>query len=197
MIWKLLGLWPGVFRLLPLASVLGVLLAVIEGTSWLVAPLLTAPLLAVRTLFDCGRWSCRVTQPVQRNPLWPASWFLAVDKSRGPKSVEVRRVWEVHDDRLQFMSRDDALQFDEALVGDDVSRAWLVWSGAAETALVDAYHFLGPCRGLILERVRLRCSELSGLVDTRFGRHEVMLLTRMMLLMSSYVVTPLLLTCLT
>ena len=28
-----------------------------------------APHLAVRTLFDCCRWGCRVTQPVQRTPL--------------------------------------------------------------------------------------------------------------------------------
>ena len=27
----------------------------------------------------------------------------AVDKSRSSKSVEVRRVWEIYDDRLQFM----------------------------------------------------------------------------------------------
>ena len=28
-----------------------------------------APHLAIRTLFDCCRWSCRVTQPVQRTLL--------------------------------------------------------------------------------------------------------------------------------
>ena len=42
-----------------------------------------APHLAVRTLFDCCRWSGRVTQQVQRTPLWPASWLPAIDKSRG------------------------------------------------------------------------------------------------------------------
>ena len=42
-----------------------------------------APHLAVRTLFDCCRWTCRVTEPVQRAPLWPASCLLAVDKRRG------------------------------------------------------------------------------------------------------------------
>ena len=26
--------------------------------------------LAVRTHFDCVRWTCKVTQPVQRTPLW-------------------------------------------------------------------------------------------------------------------------------
>ena len=43
----------------------------------------TAPHLAVWTFFfdDC-RWTCRVTQPVQGTPFWPASWLLAVDKNR-------------------------------------------------------------------------------------------------------------------
>ena len=39
----------------------------------------------------------------------PASWLPAIDKSRRSKSVEVQRVWEVYDERLQFMSRQDAL----------------------------------------------------------------------------------------
>ena len=108
----------------------------------------TAPHLAVRTFFDCCRWTCRVTQPVQRTHLRPASWLPAVDKVRGSKSVEVRRVWEVDDERLQSMSR-------QSLDAGDVSRAWLVWSGAAETALVDSYRFSGgplPGRGLALGR---------------------------------------------
>ena len=41
-------------------------------------------------------------------PFWPASWLPAVDKSRGSKSVGVRRVWDIYDERLQFMSRRDA-----------------------------------------------------------------------------------------
>ena len=53
---------------------------------------------------------------MQRTPLWPASWLPAVDKSRSSKSVEVQRVWEFYDERLH-------------------SRAWLVWSGAAEVHL--------------------------------------------------------------
>ena len=46
----------------------------------------------------------------------------------GSKSVEVQRVWEVYDDRLQLMSRQDALLMDESLNAGDVSQAWLVWS---------------------------------------------------------------------
>ena len=96
-----------------------------------------APHLAVRALFDRSWWTCRVTQPVQRTFLWSASWLSAVDKGRGSKSVEVQSVWEIHDERLLFMSRHDAIQLDESLDVDDVSRAWLVWSGATEAALAD------------------------------------------------------------
>ena len=83
-----------------------VLSCTVQADRWI------APHLAVRTLFDYGRWSCRVTQPVRFSPLWPASWLPAVDKGRSSKSVEVRRVWEIYDDRLQFMSRQDALSFE-------------------------------------------------------------------------------------
>ena len=51
-----------------------------------------APHLAVRALFDYGRWDCWVAQPVRCTPLWPASWLPVVDKTRGSKSAEVQRV---------------------------------------------------------------------------------------------------------
>ena len=114
-----------------------------------------APHLAVRALFDYGRWESWVPQPVRCTPLWPASWLPIVDKTRGSKSAEVQRVWEVYDERLQFMSRRDALLLDESLGLDDVSMAWTVWSRAAEAALADAYRFSGgplPSRGLVLGR---------------------------------------------
>ena len=126
-----------------------------------------APHLAVRTLFDCCRWTCSVTQVVQRTPLWPASWLPAVDKSRSSKSVEVQRVWEIYDERLQFMSRQDALLLDASLASGDVSQAWSVWSGAVESALADAYRFSGgplPSRGLVLGRgcASFRVVKLGG-----------------------------------
>ena len=79
-------------------TVAAVLSCTVQPDRWI------APHLAVRTLFDYDRWSCCVTQPVRFSPLWPASWLPAIDKSRGSKSGEVRRVWEIYDDRLQFMS---------------------------------------------------------------------------------------------
>ena len=95
----------------------------------------------------------RVPQPVQRSPLWPASWLPALDKSRGSKSAEVQRVWEIYDDRLQLKVGVDVLALDESLGAEDVSRAWLVWSSAEETALADAYRFAGgpvPEKGLVV-----------------------------------------------
>ena len=86
-----------------------------------------------------------MTQPVQSTPFWPASWLPAIDKSRGSKSVEVQRVWEIYDDRLQFMLRQDALLLHESSDAGDVFQAWLVWSGAAETALADASVFRWSC----------------------------------------------------
>ena len=79
--------------------------------------------------------------------------MLVVYKSSGSKSADVQRVWEVYDERLQFMSRRGAFLLDESLGLDDVSMAWTVWSRAAEAALADAYQFSGgplPSRGLIL-----------------------------------------------
>ena len=99
-----------------------------------------APHIAVRALFDCGRWESWVTQSVPCTPLWPASWLLVVDKTRSSKSAEVQRVWEVYDERLPFMSRQDASLLDESLGLDDVS---------------DAFRFSGgplPSGGLILGR---------------------------------------------
>ena len=87
----------------PLAAAAAVLSCKVQPGRWI------APHLAVRTLFDHCRWECWVTQPVQRTPLWPASWLPVVDKSRGSKSVEVQRVWEVYNERLQFVSWRDAV----------------------------------------------------------------------------------------
>ena len=112
--------------------------------------------------FDYCRWESWVTQPVRCTPLWPASWLLVVDKTR-----EVQRVWVVYDERLQFMSRQDASLLDESLDRNDVSLAWSVWSRAAEAALADAYQFSGgllPFWGLILGRgaALLRLVQLGG-----------------------------------
>ena len=125
------------------------------------------PHFAVRTCFDYSMWLAKVSLPVQRTPLWPASWLPVLDRSRGSKAAEVQRVWDIYDDRLQFMSRDDALNLDGALDSGDVSLAWMVWSSAVEAALADAYRFAGgpvPDRGLVLGRgvFRPRTVRLGG-----------------------------------
>ena len=122
---------------------------------------------AVRTCFDYSRWLARVSLLVQRTPLWPASWLPVLDKSRGSKAAEVQRVWDVYDDRLQFMSGGDALNLDGSLATGDVSLAWMIWSSAVEGALADAYRFAGglvPDSGLVLGRgvFRSRTVRLGG-----------------------------------
>ena len=125
------------------------------------------PHLAVRSYFDCRRWPCRKTQPIQRTPLWPAAWLSAVDKSRGSKSVELQRVSEMYDDPLQCMAVPEALWRDDASRLEDVSDAWMVWSGEAMTALADACCFAGgpvPDRGLVPGRgvAQFRVVRLGG-----------------------------------
>ena len=177
------GLWLLVCNSPLLVRGVGILLVVIAGIFMVGCPLAVAavlscmvqadrwiaPHLAVRTFLDCCKWTGRVTQPVQRTHLWPASW-LPADQSRGSKSVEVRRVWKVYDERLQFLSRQNALHLDESLDAGDVSRAWLVWSGAAEAALADAYQFSGgplPSGGLVLGR------GIASFRLVRLGGHQI------------------------
>ena len=140
-----------------------VLSCAVQSDRWI------APHLAVRAFFDYSRWSCSVTQPVRFSPLWPAFWLPAIDESRGSKSVEVRR---------QFMSQRDSFLLNESLEAGDVSQAWLVWSHAAESALVDAYSFSGgprPCHGLVLGRgvARFRRVRLGGCRVRKVRRNAV------------------------
>ena len=57
---------------------------------------------------------------------------------------------DIYDERLQLIEACDAYRLDGALECGDIFQAWLVWSHAAETALVEAYHLAGgpePERG--------------------------------------------------
>ena len=121
----------------------------VENDRWI------QPHLAVRTWFAADRWTAKVTQPCRFTPVWPASWVHAVDKSRFSRSAEVREVWEVYDKRLGVIHADGVGRLHEALGSGDVSGAWVVWSSAAEGALVDAFCLAGgpvPDRGFRLGR---------------------------------------------
>ena len=102
------GRWLVGFSLPSLVCVSGDPLVVIGEISWLVALSLLLRYLLVRlnlasgshSMCPSGRTStvvgglARSLRPVQRTPLWSASWLAVVDKSWGSKSVEVQRVWE-------------------------------------------------------------------------------------------------------
>ena len=144
----------------PLA-VAGILSCKVQPDRWI------APHLAVRALFDYGRWESWVTQPVHVPLFGLLLGCLLLTRLWVLSLLRVQRVWEVYDERLQFMSRRDASLLDESLGRDDVSLAWSVWSRAAESALADAFQFSGgplPSRGLILGRgaALLRRVQLGG-----------------------------------
>ena len=162
------GAWLLVCNRLPHVSVIRVLVVVIGETLWLVALLLMllffpvgfrligGLLLILRfgLFLTAAGGLVRLLSLCNVLPFGLLLGCLLLIR-RGSKSVEVQRVWEVYDERLQFMSRQDALQLDESLGAGYVSRAWLLLSGAAEAALADAYQFSGgplPGRGLVLGR---------------------------------------------
>ncbi len=142
------------------------------GGCWVDCSRWIQPHFTVFATFQACRWSARVTQPVRVNPLWPASWVSAVDKSRNSKSVEVRENWEIYDHRFQLVPVVDALAFGDALVGGDLHLARDCWSAAAERALASAFGMAGgpvPTQGLVLGRGRARVGflplEARALVD--------------------------------
>ena len=97
----------------------------------------------------------------------------------------------MHDGRLQFMAALDARRLDDALRREDVSVAWMVWSGAAETAPADAFCFAA---GLVPDRVFCFCgvwhnSGWPDLVDLRGARLATMLLILLTVEMSLRLVT--------
>ena len=83
-----------------------------------------------------------------------------VDKTRGSKSADVQRIWEVYDERLQFMSCRDASLLDESLGRNDVTLAWSSFGDCLGLVLLSLrllmrFSFSGgplPSRGLILGR---------------------------------------------
>ena len=67
----------------PLAAA-AVLSCKVEPDRWI------APHLAIRTLFDCCRWESRVTQSVQRTPLWLALGCLLLMRVDVPSRLKFR-----------------------------------------------------------------------------------------------------------
>ena len=61
--------------------------------------------------------------------------------------MEVQRVWEIYDDRLQVVAVLDALRLDDALGREDVSCAWVVWSGAQGSLFLIGVWFLVSSTG--------------------------------------------------
>ena len=106
----------------PLA-VAAVLSCTVQADRWV------APHLAVRTLVDC----CS-----ELLSLCSLLGCLLLIRVEVPSLSQFKGFGRFMMSVFSFMSGQDALQLDESLDAGDVSRAWLVWSEAAEAALADA-----------------------------------------------------------
>ena len=108
----------------------------------------------------CGSWAVfRLSEvDLSGHSACSAHSLLAVDRTRG---LSLFRFSGFGRSTMMFVP--GALRLDDALRGDDVSEAWIVWSAAAEAALADAI-FHVPRRGLVLERgvARFRVVRLGG-----------------------------------
>ena len=102
------------------------------GGCWVDHERCIQPHFSVGASFSACRWSARVVQPVRVTPLWPASWVSTIDKTRNSKSAEVRDIWKIYDDVLQFVPVEDAWAVDDALVDRDPHLARERWSSAAK-----------------------------------------------------------------
>ena len=81
---------------------------------------------SARASFGVGWWSAQVCQSVRFLVVCLAAWVSAVDKSRGSKSTEVRRIWEFYDECLQVVQPRFWEGVRSALSFGDVSLAWSV-----------------------------------------------------------------------
>ena len=89
----------------------------VDGERWIL------PHLAFKSLFNSGRWSCKVTHPTTRTLFWPGSWLSAADKNRESKSLVVLRVRWICEGRLQFMTVRDSMAMESGLRSREVFAA--------------------------------------------------------------------------
>ena len=137
-----------------------------------------APHLAVRAIFDYSRWSCSVTQPVRFLLCGLPFGCLLLIRVGGLSRLRFVGFGKSMMIVCKFMSQREAFLLDECLDAGDVSRAWSVWSHAAESALVDAYSLAGgprPCHGFVLGRgvARFRRVRLGGCRIRKVRRNAV------------------------
>ena len=109
--------------------------------------------------------------------MWLAAWLLAVDKSRGSKSVEVQRVWEMYDDRLQYVAQTDDSQLDGALQeGNIYLLGCVVWLRRLLSLMRAALLVVLLLAGVFCAAAVFRVLGSFGLEVPRFVRLVAMLL---------------------
>ena len=168
LIWGKLGLLLLVCLLLLPVSAVGLRMVVMEEILFLVVHLLLllflsckvqpdrwiAPHLAVRALFDYGRWDSWVTQPVRCTPFGLLLGYLLLIRLGVLSLLRFKAFGRFMMSGFSLCLVAMLLCLMSLLVWM-MSLAWSVWSRAAESALADAFQFSGgplPSRGLVLGR---------------------------------------------
>ena len=76
-------------------------------------------------------------------PLWPACWLDAADRSSSSLTRVVQDAWDVYRDVLGVVPERVVLALRDAASRSSVDDFWSIWSKNAEAGLLDAYTLAG------------------------------------------------------
>ena len=139
------------------------------------------PHFSVVARFRIGAWMADVACPIACQPIWPACWLDAPDRSSSSSISAVQDVWDIYRDVLGTVPEEVVLALRGAVSRSSVDDLWSIWSSSAEDGLFRAYPraggptvadssaFLG--RGLLrIRNWRLGGRAAGGTVSSRLYR---------------------------
>ena len=93
--------------------------------------------------FRIGAWVADVACPVACQPIWPACWLDAPDRSSSSSTRVVQDVWDIHREELGVVPEDVVLALWDTVSGSSVDDFWSIWSCNAEAGLFRAFSLAG------------------------------------------------------
>ena len=93
--------------------------------------------------FRIDAWMADVSCPIACQPIWPACWLDATDRSSSSLSRVVQDVWDVYRDVLGVVPERVVLALRDVASRSSVDDFWSIWSENAEAGLLDAYTLAG------------------------------------------------------
>ena len=156
LIWLLRILLVLVLGLIILVLLIKMMVLVLVGISLLAGPNALAasqayyvtdrwftPHFSLLARFRLDAWMADVSCPIACQPLWPACWLDAADRSSSSLSRVVQDAWDVYRDVLGVVPERVVLALRDAASLSSVDDFWSIWSKNAEAGLLDAYTLAG------------------------------------------------------